>query len=88
MSAAADEPSGTERVTVSLPRQLARELRIAAEDEHTSVSGWVAESVQNRLLVRRMRAYIEEYEREFGEITDEEIAEVRRRVDERSAPWR
>jgi hypothetical protein len=89
MSAAADEiPGGTERLTVSLPSHVARALRVAAEEEHTSVSGWVAESIRDRLLVLGMKAYIADYEREFGEITDEEIAAVRREVEERSAPWR
>lgn len=89
MSAAAEEISeGTERVTVSLPRHVARALRIAAEEDHTSVSGWVAESIHDRLLVLGMKAYITDYEKEFGEITDEEIAAAERRMDERSAPWR
>ena len=74
-------------MTVSLPTQLARALRAAAEEEHVSVSGWIADSVQDRLLVRRMRTYLADYEAEHGEITDEEIAEVRRQASERSAQW-
>ena len=51
------------------------------------MSGWVADSVQDRLLVRRMRAYLADYEAEHGKITDEEIAGVRRQAAERSAQW-
>jgi hypothetical protein len=88
MTAAPSESAGgTERVTVSLPTQLARALRAAAEDENVSISGLVATSIHEQLLVRRMRAFLDDYEAEHGEITDEEIAEVRRRVAERSAPW-
>ena len=84
-----DEGSeGTERVTVSLPRQVARALRVAAKEDRTSVSGLVASSLRDRLRVRGMRKYLDEYQAEFGKITDEEIAAVRREAEERSAPWR
>lgn len=89
MSPATDEsPDGSERVTISLPRAVAREVRAAADDEHATISGWVAQSIQDRLLVRRMRTFLDEYQAEFGEITDEEIAAVRQEAEERSAPWR
>lgn len=52
------------------------------------MSGWVASSLQDRLLVRGMREYLDEYQAEFGVIIDEEIETVRRELDERSAPWR
>lgn len=83
-----DGPEGTERLTVSLPRRVARALRAAAKEDQTSVSGWVTSSLQDRLLVRGMREYLDEYQAEFGVITDEEIQTVRRELDERSASWR
>jgi hypothetical protein len=86
--ATSEVPDGTERVTISLPRTVAREVRAAAEDEHVTISGWVGQSIQDRLLVRRMRTVLDEYQAEHGEITEEEIAAVRREGDERSARWR
>ena len=78
----------TERLTISLPAQLSRALRAAADEEHVSISRWVADSVQDRLLLRQMAEYIREYEAEYGEISDEEIARTRAEVEERSRPWR
>lgn len=70
-----------------MPRQVARALRVAAKEDQTSVSGWVADSLQDRLLVRGMREYLDEYQAEFGKITDEDIDAAERRMAERSAPW-
>lgn len=78
------ETRGTERVTISLPTQLSRDLRVAAEKERVSVSRWVADSVHDRLLIRRMRDYLDDYEAEFGEISDGEIATARAESTERS----
>ncbi len=83
-----DQPRGTERLTVSLPAQLSRALRAAAEEEQVSVSRWVADSVRDRLLLRRMKAYIADYEAEFGEISDEEMAQARTEAAGRSRQWR
>lgn len=78
----------TERLTVSLPAELARTIRAAAADDAVSVSRWVVDSVADRLLLRQLRDYLAGYEAEFGEITDEEIARTRRELDDRSRPWR
>ncbi|MGH8909514.1 MAG: hypothetical protein ACRD0K_24200 [Egibacteraceae bacterium] len=83
-----DQPRGVERLTVSLPAQLSRALRAAAEEERASVSRWVADAVQDRLLLRRMRAYIADYEAEFGEISDQEMAQARAEATARSQQWR
>ncbi|CAN5150838.1 hypothetical protein BH20ACT5_BH20ACT5_08250 [soil metagenome] len=82
------EEARTERLTVSVPADLARTIRAAAAEDAVSVSRWVVDSVEDRLLLRRMRDYLAGYEAEFGEITDEEIARTRRELDDRSRPWR
>lgn len=48
----------------------------------------VAESVNDRLLLKRMKEYVAAYESEFGEITDDDIAAARAAAAERSQPWR
>ena len=89
MSAAAEQPDPrAERLTISLPPSLAGALRAAAEEEHSSVSRWVADSIHDRLLLRQMTQYVSEYEAEHGEITDDEIARTRAEVEQRSRPWR
>lgn len=88
MSNEPDLPRGSERLTVSLPIQLTRDLRAAAEEDRVSLSRWVAESVGDRLLLKRMKQYVTDYESEFGEITDAEMAQVRTDAAERSQEWR
>jgi hypothetical protein len=89
MSAALEQPDPrAERVTISLPAPLGRALRAAADQEHVSVSRWVADSIQDRLLLMQMADYIREYEAEYGEISDEDIARARAELAERGRPWR
>jgi len=82
------EDSGTERLTVSLPADLARSIRAAAAADAVSVSRWVVDSVEDRMLLRRMRDYLAGYEAEFGEITDEEITRIRGELPDGSQRWR
>jgi hypothetical protein len=89
MSAAAEQPDPrVERVTISLPASIGRALRAAADAEHVSVSRWVADSIQDRLLLVQMADYVREYEAEYGEISDEDIARTRAELSERSRSWR
>jgi hypothetical protein len=89
MSSAAERPDPrVERVTISLPTPIGRALRAAADAEHVSVSRWVADSIQDRLLLMQMADYIREYEAEYGEISDEDMARTRAELAQRSRPWR
>ncbi len=89
MNPAEPPPEGrTERLTVSLPAEVARTIRAAAAEDAVSVSRWVVDSVEDRLLLRRMRDYLASYEADFGLITDEEIARTRRELNASRQPWR
>ena len=78
-------PVPVERLTVSLPAPLARSVRDAAAAQHTTVSGWLATSISDRLRLEALRRFLDSYEAEHGAITEEEIREVRSRL--RSQRW-
>lgn len=72
-----------QRLTVTVDPELIDAGQRAVESgEAESVSGWVssalAEKVRRDRKLRLLAAAVEEFERELGEITDEEIAEQRR----------
>lgn len=77
----------TERLTVSLAPDVAEAIRTAAAEDAVSVSRWVVDSVEDRLLLRRMRDYLDSYEADFGAITDEEIARTRAELNAGGRPW-
>jgi len=64
----------TEKVSVSLPKPLLDEARKYANG---NLSKFMAEAVQMALKNRYLGEYIEEWEEEFGPITEEELAEGR-----------
>jgi hypothetical protein len=69
-----------ERLTISVDAELAAEAAGAVADGRAeSVSGWVAQAMKDRIAKeRRLTALadaVAAYEREHGEITDEELAE-------------
>jgi hypothetical protein len=52
----------------------------AAAQDGVSVSAWMTEAARRALLVRDGLAAVAEWEREHGPLTDEELAEARKRV--------
>jgi hypothetical protein len=66
------------KLTISLPEDLAENIRAEAEAEGTTVSAWLAERARRSLLLAQRKAAVADYEAEFGKITDEEIEEARR----------
>lgn len=82
-----DEEAGTDRITVSLPIGLSRRLRAVAAAEHTTVSAVVARAVRHEILLQKMGEYLDQYEAEFGKITEEEMARVRTDLDRRSTQF-
>jgi hypothetical protein len=63
------------KLAISMDPELARVARDQAEAEGTTVSGWISEAVRQRVQNVYARLALEDYEREFGEITDEEKSE-------------
>ncbi len=66
------------RLTVTLPGDLAEEVRVRAG--RGGVSSWIAQAAAERLARERLSAAIAEYEADAGRITDEDIAAARART--------
>lgn len=75
-----DPVMGIERLTVSLPDDLASAIRAAADADREAVSTWVADAARRRLAAEGLREVIAAWEREHGTITEAELAEARRRL--------
>lgn len=73
-----DELMAVERLTISLDADLAEAIRVAAEADAENVSSWIAEASRRRLSREGLRAVIKDWEDEHGEITEEEMAAVRK----------
>ena len=71
-------PSPKLAITVD-PAVHAEVLEAAAADG-VSVSAWMTEAARRALVVRDGLAAVAEWERLHGELTDEEMADARRRV--------
>ncbi len=67
-----------ERLSLSLPEDLAARIRDAAKADGSTLSAWLARAAESRLLLRNAAQAIGAWEREHGEITDEELAAVGR----------
>lgn len=65
-----------ERLSLSLPEGLAARIRDAAQADGSTLSAWLARAAESRLLLRNASLAIAAWEREHGEITDEELAAV------------
>jgi len=78
----------TTRITVSLPDHLvAAAKRAVARGEVGSVSAFVADALEARLPKRPLVEILEEFERELGPATPEEIAWVDAEVARTNAEW-
>ncbi len=69
-----------EKRSVSLPPDLTRSIAEAASRQGTSFSGWLAETAARRLKLEAGRRALEEWERENGPLTPEELADAEVRV--------
>jgi post-segregation antitoxin (ccd killing protein) len=68
--------SATTRITVTLPSEQVAELKKITEN----VSGFVAEAVARQIRHRLLVDELSRYQSEFGEFTQEELAEARARL--------
>jgi hypothetical protein len=66
------------RLSISLPEAVARELRRAAAEDGESLSSFVVQAIESRLLLRNARRAIADWEQEHGTITEEELKRVER----------
>ena len=65
------------KLAISLNPDLAFQLKQDAYAKGESVSGWIAEAIATRLRQETMKKWVADYQAEFGEFTDEEVAKVR-----------
>ena len=61
--------------SISLPPDLAEDIGRAATQEGTTVSAWLAETAAHRLRLEAGRRGIAEWERRYGPLTAEELAD-------------
>lgn len=75
------------KITISLPEELVVSVKRAAARHNTSVSGFIAEELQQAARRNDARAAIAEYEAEHGTITEEEREGVRRWLRRGGVEW-
>lgn len=69
---------GMERLSLSLPEDLAARIRDGAAAEGASVSAWLARAAESQLLSRNASNAIADWERDHSEIAESELAAVER----------
>jgi len=71
---------GATKLAVSFEATLATEIqRAASQETNGNVSAWLAEAARQKIRQRALAEAVAAYEAEHGEITEEELAEVRRK---------
>lgn len=70
---------GARKLAVSFEAPLADQIQLAASQEtQGNVSAWLADAARQKIRQRALAEAVAAYEAEHGEITSEELAEVRR----------
>ena len=67
-------------MSISLDPGLNADIRQAAELEGTSLSAWIADAAAARLRSEALDTFFEDYQREHGTFTDDEIGAARERL--------
>ncbi|MEX1021531.1 MAG: hypothetical protein WD058_00150 [Dehalococcoidia bacterium] len=73
----------SDKISISLPSTLGDNIREAARDAGVPLSAWVAEAAAARLRLEAFDAFFEQWERDHGPLTGEEIARAEQRFAER-----
>lgn len=73
---------GVEKMSVSFDLDLGEAIRRSAEREGLSVSAWLARSARDRLRLEAMGVAISAWEERFGALTDAELADAEKLLDE------
>ena len=69
-------------MSVSFDLDLGEAIRLSAEREGLSVSAWLARSARDRLRLEAMGVAISAWEERFGALTDAELADAEKLLDE------
>jgi hypothetical protein len=73
---------GVEKMSVSFDLELGEAIRSSAAGDGRSVSAWLAEAARDRLRLEALGAAVAAWEERFGPLTDAEVADAERRLDE------
>ncbi|MGH4007594.1 MAG: hypothetical protein ACRDTH_05395 [Pseudonocardiaceae bacterium] len=65
-----------ERISVTVPADIAQQVRTAAEQASETISGWLTTAAQHRLRLDAGRQLLAEYEAEYGAVTEQERATI------------
>lgn len=65
-----------ERISVTVPADIARQVREAAEHASETISGWLTTAAQHRIRLDTGRQLLAEYEAEHGAVTEQERATI------------
>lgn len=65
-----------ERLSLSLPEDLALRIRRAAEEDGSNISAWLSQAAETQLLLRNANRAIASWEAEHGRITDDELTQA------------
>jgi hypothetical protein len=74
-----------DKMSISLDADLGAAIRDAARRAGRGVSGWLADAAADRLRAEALAAFLDEWEREHGALTPDELA--RAEQDLRKRPW-
>ncbi len=66
------------KMSISMDPELGERARLGAERSGQALSQWIAEAVAARLRSESLGAFLDEYERDEGEFTPDELAAARR----------
>jgi len=67
-----NDESGTQNISVSLPKAMVADVRSRVGKR--GVSAYVAEALEHRLRMDRLAEIVADHEERFGPLTEEEIA--------------
>ena len=75
---------GVEKMSVSFDLELGEAIRASATGSHQSVSSWLADAARDRLRLEALGQAVTSWEKEFGPLTDAEIAQADRVLQQQS----
>ena len=67
----------SKKLSITLPAELAEDVERLARDRGLPVSAWLAEAAEEARRHQAALTAIADYEAEFGQFTDTELAEAR-----------
>ena len=65
-----------EKISISIDEEVLADARACAEAEGISLSAWLVDAARDRTKLLGWEKLFHEYQEEFGEFTDEELAEA------------